>query len=142
ATWSAPNTVGFAGRSELLHPAVAVFHDVKARVRPGAEGEIVRIGELPRFRPELAEGANELAIAGKHLNPMIAGIGGVKQTIRSQGHGADARELAGLGSRAAPALHEGAVRVELGDALIGAEFSDVKKAIAVLEGVADVGKLP
>src|SRR5262249_31818900 len=75
------------------------------------------------------------------LNPVIDGIGRVQVAIRPEGKGADAGELPGLVALLAPALHEPAVAIQLRNALILAELGDVKKAVSVLDRVADVAEL-
>src|SRR6266852_8292156 len=73
---------------------------------------------------------------------MVASVGDVQITVRSQGERPGARQLTRLVAGTAPALEEFAVRIELTDPAIFAEFRDVIKTVGVLHGVANVAELP
>src|SRR5205823_14662661 len=72
---------------------------------------------------------------------MVASVGDVQITIRSQGQRPGARQLTRLITGTTPTLEEFAVRIELTDSAIFAEFRDVIETVGVLHGVADVAEL-
>src|SRR4051812_25038066 len=57
---------------ELLHPMVAVLHDVEIAFR--SEREVVGIRHLARALARTAPVANQLALASKDLDAVVAGI--------------------------------------------------------------------
>src|SRR5207244_7883051 len=106
------------------------------------KGQVIGISKLARLAAFVPPIPDELAVAGKHLNPVITGVGHVQVAVRAERQRPGAGELARFVARAAPALEELAARVELGDALVLAEFGDVQIAVLVLDYVADVAELP
>ncbi len=77
---------------------------------------------------------NERTVAGEDLDAVVAGVGDIQVAVRAQGQRPGPAELPRLGARAAPALHELAVRVELADALVLPELGDVVVAVCILDG--------
>src|SRR6516225_2907961 len=77
SAWSAPAAERLPFPRELLHSIVATFHDV--HIAAPVEGQVGRIGQLPRFAARLAPTANELSAASKDLDPVIRAVDGVKK---------------------------------------------------------------
>src|SRR5205823_3114247 len=100
---------------------------------------VAQLAGLAALVPPIPE---EFAVAGKHLNPVVAGVGDVEVAVRAERQRPRAGEPARLAPRAAPAFDEVPVGIELADALILAEFGNVKVTVLVLDDVADVAELP
>ena len=92
-------------------------------------------------RARLAPNADEFAVSREDLDAMVASVGKIQIAVGPQRHGPHTRELAKLSAGAAPALHELAVGIELGDALVVAKLGDVKVAVLVTQAIADIAEL-
>src|SRR5262249_42572679 len=107
-----------------------------------SKGQIVWIAQLSRLFARLAPAADQFPLGGEDLDAMIAGIRHVKMAIGPESQSTGTGKLSGFAARAAPAAKESALAIELGDALVLAEFRHIVVARAILDHIADIAPFP